>query len=371
MKSPDIHRLTAALLPNVLIASVALVALLLQSLNADLYYLMIQEDEYIEWTTFWAFISAAGIYLRKVLRSAESWTVNWCLISLAGFCTFVALEEISWGQRVFGYRPPEYFLAFNFQQEFNLHNIADKTLRKLAFNLVVFGYGVALPLLALIPSAAILMQRVHLIVSPVYLLPAFSATGILMITYPFKFTGEWAELMLGLCFVFAALDSMRDFARPAASPRWRPLSALALSAALIGSLAFASTAATRMQRDELPLNLINTTQELEALRIDFKRFGRRHRCGVHKRLYTYVDQYLAPQLLAGKFAQLTQQGLPEQRAAFLLDPWNTAYWVRDNCATSAYARTTYLYSFGPNRRRDSTKWEVGGDDVAIFVREPR
>jgi len=32
---------------------------------------------------------------------------------------------------------------------------------------------------------------------------------------------------------------------------------------------------------------------------------------------------------------------------------------------------TYLYSFGPNRRRDSTKWELGGDDIAVFIRGER
>ena len=52
----------------------------------------------------------------------------------------------------------------------------------------------------------------------------------------------------------------------------------------------------------------------------------------------------------------------------MLDPWNYAYWIRDNCAADERERMTYIYSFGPNRRRDSTKWEVGGDDLVVFVR---
>lgn|GEM_PF-6869366 len=56
------------------------------------------------------------------------------------------------------------------------------------------------------------------------------------------------------------------------------------------------------------------------------------------------------------------------RAGIFLDPWNTAYWVRDNCADDGHPDTTYLYSFGPNRRRDSTPWEIRGDDLAIVVR---
>ncbi len=38
-----------------------------------------------------------------------------------------------------------------------------------------------------------------------------------------------------------------------------------------------------------------------------------------------------------------------------------------NCAHGDRERMTYLYSFGPNRRRDSTKREIGGDDIAILI----
>jgi len=368
MKQPNLADSAATLLPNLLIISVAVYAALLQSLDIDLYYLSIQEDEYVEWASFWAFIGAGYLYLRTVIRSPAPLAGAWCGLGLIAFCVFVAMEEISWGQRVIGYRPPDYFLEFNYQQELNVHNVMDKGLRKLAVKVVIFGYGVVLPLLTLIPWVSTVMRRIRVVVPPLSLIPAFAVTGTMMLIYPFKFTGEWVELMLGLCFAFSALAAMlRDPADRAHRP-WRPVGQVALTALLIGAVGVASATATRYQRDGNPQNVVAATQELETLRSDFIRFGITSRCGVHKRLYTFAFQYGAPDLFSGQFAQLTEQGLPEQRAAFLLDPWNYAYWVRDNCSTRKHPRTTYLYSFGPNRRRDSTKWAIGGDDIAVFLR---
>ena len=62
------------------------------------------------------------------------------------FCFIVAMEEISWGQRLLGYRPPAYFLEYNYQQEFNFHNVVETDYRKLALTLVIAGYGIVLPL---------------------------------------------------------------------------------------------------------------------------------------------------------------------------------------------------------------------------------
>ena len=206
---------------------------------------------------------------------------------------------------------------------------------------------------------------------PVALIPAFLITGIAQVTYPIKFTGEWVELMLGLGFLFSALSLRRT--DPADSrPRRLPVPARLTIAWLIILIAgVASAAATRYQRDSNPNNVTAAQLELEALRRDMVSGQLRTRCGPHKRLYTYALQYRQSYLFTSEFSQLSRQGMPEQRAAYLLDPWNYAYWLRDNCATGERERITYLYSFGPNRRRDSTKWELGGDDIAVFLRGER
>jgi hypothetical protein len=51
---------------------------------------------------------------------------------VAFFCFVVAGKEASWGQRLMGYQPSEYFLANNFQQELNVHNVIETSTRKLA-----------------------------------------------------------------------------------------------------------------------------------------------------------------------------------------------------------------------------------------------
>ena len=93
----------------------------------------------------------------------------------------------------------------------------------------------------------------------------------------------------------------------------------------------------------------------------------RARCDVHKRLYTYTEKYSQRHLLNGEFSQLTIAGLPEARASYLLDPWNSPYWIRDNCADDGRNRIAFVYSFGPNRRRESTRWRLLGDDIGVYI----
>ena len=132
------------LVSNIMVIAVGVYAWLILSIDADLYYLAVQEDEYLEWASFWAFAAASVVFLHRALRPALELRHAWFVLGLASFCFFVAMEEISWGQRVIGYRPPEYFLASNYQQEVNLQNVIEVQLRGLAVRVVIFGYGVAL-----------------------------------------------------------------------------------------------------------------------------------------------------------------------------------------------------------------------------------
>lgn len=327
-----------------------------------------QEDGHLEWASFWAFFAAGFVYLRKAVRPPFRLTDGWFLLALAAFCAFVALEEISWGQRIIGYRPPAYFLGANYQQELNIHNIVDTDLRKLALRALIFGYGVLLPLAMLPRAAGERLRRAAIVAPPAAMVPAFLVTGIGQISYPVRFTGEWVELMLGLCFLFSAMSLRRRCAsdQPAPTPLTARRFATAWLAIVVAGVA--SAAATRYQRDDQPARLRSANLELRALQRDMLANRRATRCGPHKRLYTYAMQYGADYLFNGEFAQLQKRGLPELRAEYLLDPWNNAYWLRDNCATGERGRTTYLYSFGPNRRRDSTKWQIGGDDIAVYLR---
>ena len=146
--SPVRMGLSSAFLANLLIFSVILIPVILVPVNYNLYYLSLQEDQVVEWITFWAFFGASAYFLTAAFRQHKvTSTIPWFLALVSGFCLFVAMEEISWAQRILGYRPSEYFLARNYQQEVNIHNVFSQNLRILALKGTILGYGVFAKLL--------------------------------------------------------------------------------------------------------------------------------------------------------------------------------------------------------------------------------
>jgi len=99
------------------------------SVHPDSLYQYTVEDGPIEWATALLFlVSGIGFFLvmkrsrflsEKGSRSAYAFTLAWALLMVIFFG-----EEISWGQRVFGFSTPESLEQINVQQEFNVHNIA-------------------------------------------------------------------------------------------------------------------------------------------------------------------------------------------------------------------------------------------------------
>lgn len=329
------------------------VAYFISSRYPDHYYLYVQEDEFVEWATFWGFFVSSGLFLLAAVReNRETHKVPWFSLCVALFCLFVAMEEISWGQRLFGYLPPDYFLRQNFQQELNLHNLPSQALRKWALKGVIAGYGILLPLASLLIPARHFMQRIRVVPPPVFLIPAFLATLICYIWYPLRYSGEWVELMLGLCFFFVAV---------------RRHHSLLITSVIVISLGFVSTALSRITRDADPQMVLSTLGETEALRKDFLDGGLAPSCGLHKRIYTYVGKYGADYLWGHAFSKLTRRGMPRDRARFFLDPWNMPYWVRHECSDDGKHSRLAIYSFGPNRQRDSTQWDFAGDDIGVVI----
>ena len=117
--------------------------------------------------------------------------------------------------------------------------------------------------------------------------------------------------------------------------------------------------------------MVETTRsELERLAGDFIVTGRpSSRCGVHKRVFTFAEEYDRHHLYEGAFANLVAQGLPEERAKYFLDPWNSPIWLRHRCIDSSRRERAFVYSFGPDRRRDSSAWEIRGDDIGVVIFE--
>ena len=108
------------------------------------------EDRATEWLTFTFFLGAAlaGVRIVRKHSARMDRRVLCILLGLSVFYLVCAGEEISWGQRVFGFATPEAIIERNQQQEFNIHNLKLPVLHpRDIFGLYVYLYGIALPLL--------------------------------------------------------------------------------------------------------------------------------------------------------------------------------------------------------------------------------
>lgn len=349
-----------ALLFNAAILSVLVIGAVLHGVNPELFYSASQEDRLLEWLTFWAFVLAGAGFLRNARRDYRvRGGLPWFAAGLGLFCLLVGIEEISWGQRLFAYQPPEYFLAENFQQELNLHNIIDTKLRMFAMQLILAGYGVVMSLLAAPVAVRDPLKRWRVVASPPALVPAFAVLAAVHAWYPLDFTGEWVEAAMGLAFLCCAIltGPPVDAGEPARRLAGQLVMTVLLSVATLGVLQLQH--GTESERIEL------TKAEVAALAADFDTPRLRTRCNIHKRLYTFMREYNQPYLASGEFARLLDDGGEPTRAAYLLDPWNSPYWVRHQCTRGR--AVAFVYSFGPNRRRDSSEWAFGGDDIGAYL----
>ena len=333
--------------------------LLLGKLSPERYKLWLQEDGPLEWLTVWSFLLAACIFVAVAYRKDDRLD-RAMAIALAAFCVFVAGEELSSGQRLFTFQPPELFLDKNFQQEANLHNLLKGIFdSRWQVFLIAFGYGVVAPLAAwrrwlpasLAPHAATVIGG--------------AAVALVELSYPVELSGEVAEAMLGLFFVHDA--ATRLHATPAVAGRL----ALALSggAALAAVLMPPALDATLYRAD--PERVARAKAELAALALHLEEGGAKARLArkrrVHKRVYTAVRA----RYLSAPAAADTTNNSEALRLRYQLDPWQQPYWLLFSPDGRDHGEAL-LYSFGPNRRRDTLMQqlpsELAGDDIGVWVR---
>jgi hypothetical protein len=90
-----------------------------------LYRFLTAEDSVLEWSqVILVLVSSGLLFLTAAILASHHerrWAVLFAIGALGAF--FVAGEEISWGQRLFGIATPAEFLETNSQGETNLHNV--------------------------------------------------------------------------------------------------------------------------------------------------------------------------------------------------------------------------------------------------------
>jgi hypothetical protein len=97
--------------------------------NPQSFARLTAEDGPVEWASalllLAAALAAAGVLAKKLAKAGiagRSLLLLAAPLSLAIFSGFVAMEEISWGQRLFGWTTPDWMMVRNQQGESNLHN---------------------------------------------------------------------------------------------------------------------------------------------------------------------------------------------------------------------------------------------------------
>lgn len=131
---------------------------------------------------------------------------------------FVAGEEISWGQRIFGINTPDVLNQINEQRELTLHNIAGlHSSNRMLGVLVQLALSVALPIICLLrESARNWCRRIHWPVAPLGAALAVGV-GIALMAYP-RFVlctiiptfDEIGEMILGVAMLSFAIDWLRS-----------------------------------------------------------------------------------------------------------------------------------------------------------------
>jgi len=116
--------------------------------DRDTALIWADEDGPIENGTAAFYVIACWMTVR-LMSSARSLprTSRLALLGLGALFLLVALEEISWGQRIFGFSTPEAVGSLNVQDEFNLHNLWSTSINNALGLLVAFGILVGGPFL--------------------------------------------------------------------------------------------------------------------------------------------------------------------------------------------------------------------------------
>ena len=385
--------------------------------NYTLFRSWMQEDAWVEWATFFSFVTAGVLTLVFALRRRASRgsdytdSVAWraypfgpdtetisagvvrgtwytlALLGIAFFCFFVAAEEISWGQRLFAFKPPAMFLEQNAQQEFNAHNLLHnedflgfKVQSEDLVAAVAIPYGILWTFLArfLLHRRATLGRWFMATGPPLLLSPWFAAVALTELPHPFSFVSETTELVLGLLFLTIAVLRFTVGPEATAILRWNAWPAVVVALMLTLGLATPPLAEQLLFGSAHQL-AAETESELELLREDVLRPGvaqpkMLQMNLVHHRIFTasrrnFLHFGEQSQFLKGERTPAEGGEPSESRYPYFVDPWHNPYWI----IYSGRTGWAVLYSFGANRRRDSdfTNWSESSrmnpdsDDIAV------
>ncbi|MDN5202620.1 hypothetical protein QQ008_14625 [Fulvivirgaceae bacterium BMA10] len=113
-----------------------------------------QENGLFEWGSFFIFLAISAFTLMILFHDKGSnifTKFQKRFITLVAIGTyFLAMEEISWGQHILGFKTPGFFEANNLQKETNIHNLISGEISNLVFHSIVYIFFILIPIIVYI-----------------------------------------------------------------------------------------------------------------------------------------------------------------------------------------------------------------------------
>lgn len=189
---------------------IAVGALITRALAPETLGYLCQEDVLVEpaQAVLYAISAAVFVYASRGPRLGKLWTLG-----LAALSFWLAGEEVSWGQRMFGVATPDWLAGRNVQQELNFHNLDGLHQRvRLVGVLFVGVLAFAIPLgYRWVAWVKALVERLEFPVFPLFAAPtvavaiAFMAVPRIKGAIVFELD-EISELLLAVAFAAFAFS---------------------------------------------------------------------------------------------------------------------------------------------------------------------
>ena len=170
-----------------------------------LYIHLIAEDSWGEYATITCFFIAFLMTAYALVKRPELRRAGFVLIGL--FLLFCAMEEMSWGQRIFRIDSPETFKLYNNQKELNLHNLIFIQYTKLIFQYCVLLWVAIIPVLhSRLARFRKLSDFIGIPIVPARLSPFFYLALLFAFVHATPKSDEINELFFSMGFLIYSVD---------------------------------------------------------------------------------------------------------------------------------------------------------------------
>jgi hypothetical protein len=184
------------------------------------YIYLIAEDSWGEYSTFVSCgIGFLLMFVSIISDKEKLFKIGFVLFAL--FLFALAMEEISWGERLFRIPIPDIIRQNNYQGELNLHNLEYLEWHTVLLQVGIIVWIAILPILAsqfsivrkCIEKIGIPIVSIHLL--PVFILSLYLYLGMSFpkAIMPLPKNDELGEMLIGLSLSFVALDIFKNSTR--------------------------------------------------------------------------------------------------------------------------------------------------------------